>query len=122
MKNSLYVTVLSLLLLSSGVFAEAFHMQYYGQTIDQVLHLKKGDVVAIDTYIPVNTRFRVVADVPPMNAEAMDNFIFSTSLDSVGPYRHYPFYDNVLTGANPGWMTYTFQGDKEIDAHFRITP
>jgi hypothetical protein len=102
MKKSLFTAVLSLLLLSSGAFAEEFHMMYYGQVISQTLHLKKGDIVAIDTYIPVKTCFYVIADLVMHNAETLNNFKLIATLDGVRPDRNAPFIDTVWTGAVPG--------------------
>lgn len=112
------------MLVSLGVYgmacAESKDISYDGKPVTEEIHLAKGDKVTINTTVPVNTK--VIIDVQPKCDCAAAGFLFESSMENVDPKRKGGFIDNMFTGANPGKVTYTFTGEYEMDATFKISP
>lgn len=119
MKKLTTIALVALLALSNVAFAKDFYLKYDGKPVEKNMHLNKGDVVHIDTTIPVNTQFFVTATTVGQPDEG--NFKFKSSVVGVVPERNDAFTDSIWTGANPGKVTYEFAGDEAVDANFAVS-
>ncbi len=100
---------------------KSLHLAYNGNALNEKMHLAKGDVVTIDTSVPVGTK--VLIEVSPNDNNADANALtFTSSMENAPPNRQGKFVDQMYTGANPGWVSYTFTSDKSADVVFNIHP
>ena len=120
MQKSTLVSTLLALGISSSALAQTIHIQYNGTPVKTEVHLEKNDVVMIDTTVKVGRHFFVVGNSKNQSAEEIANFHFNSSVVGVEPEREGEFVDSIFAGANPGWVSYTFTGEKAIDAVFTI--
>lgn len=119
MKKSIILSVLSLFV-SATVWAKTIHIPFSGGQVEKTLHLAKNDVVKLDTRVEVGQAFFVRVAPLIENEEVMRNFRFASSVVGVEPERQGPFLDTIYAGKNPGWVTYTFLGDKSMKVTFTI--
>ena len=121
MKKFMILTGLVMSMGISGMaLAQSKNISYSGNAITEELHLAKGDVVTINTHVPVDTM--VIIDVRPKCTCADAGFLFQSSMENVAPNRKGGFVDTMFTGAKPGTVSYTFTGEYEMDAIFSISP
>ena len=120
MQKSIILSTLLALGISSTALASTTHINYNGSRVDTDLHLKKNDVVMIDTTVKIGEHFFVEARLKNRTPTEMANFTFNSSVVGVHPERRGEFWDSIFTGASPGWVSYTFTGENETDAVFSI--
>ena len=112
--------LVALLIAGCSNSPKTLHVAYNGNAVNEKLHLAKGDVVMIDTTVPIGTR--VLIEVYPNNNVDANNLTFTSSMENASPNRQGKFVDQMFTGANPGWVSYTFTGDKAADVVFNLHP
>lgn len=107
--------VASLLLLGAAVSAHAssVNIQYDGSPVTKSLSLSNGDVVTINTSIPVNTHMSITM-MSGNNSKNNCSHCFNSSVVGIDPYRGSNFVDSIYTGANPGWLNYIYVGDNPM--------
>jgi hypothetical protein len=120
MQKSIILSTLLALGISSHTLAKTTHINYNGTRVDTALHLKKNDVVMIDTTVKIGEHFYVEAKLKNPSSAEKANFTFNSSVVGVEPERQCEFWDSIYTGASPGWVSYTFTGKNETDAVFSI--
>lgn len=117
--NSLFGALL-VLLVSCNLFAKTINISYSGKPVLDVVQLAKGDVVMINTSVNVGTR--VMIRVSPVGEVNINEFKFTSSMENVTPDRTGSFLDQMFTGANPGWISYTYTGANDVKAKFELIP
>ena len=104
---------------SGNVLADSVSVQYKGSMLTQSFTLSTGDVVTVNTSIPVSTRMLIT--MTPGGHPACSH-CFNSSVMNVQPERGANFVDTVYTGANPGWLTYTYVGKDPMTFSMQIQP
>lgn len=106
--------------LSFNAYAKTIDISYSGAPVTKSVRLSKGDVVMINTSVDVNTK--VLIKVTPVEKVSDHSFTFTSSMEAVSPGRDGAFVDQMYTGANPGWLSYTYTGDNKVEAKFALSP
>ncbi len=114
------VSAILLLAFSGSLFAKTINIPYAGKAITQDVELAKGDIVMINTTVPIGTR--VMTSVSPVGQVNDKEFTFTSSMENAPSDRSGAFLDQMYTGANPGWVSYTYTGMNDVKATFKLNP
>jgi len=118
--NKIILIAILLLSASSNIFAKTIDISYKGSSLTKKMQLSTNDVVMINTTVNIGTR--VLISVKPISHVPSHSFTFKSSMMGVNPNRIGEFTDQMYTGANPGWVSYTYTGDKNVQAQFILKP
>jgi hypothetical protein len=118
MKKVILIAISLIVGFSSNTFAKTVKINYSGSPVSKNVQLAKDDVVMINTSVKVGTK--VMINVSPVGNCDINSFTFNSSLENVTPGRKGGFADQMYTGANPGWVSYTYTGPNNITAKFEL--